>query len=151
MDLIALIAGFGAWNWIIAGMMLLALELVVPGGTMLWLGVAAIITGLAAFLQWIDWPLQFLLFGVLSLVLIAGWLRYSRGREKPSDRPFLNRRAERLIGQELMLEEPIRNGEGRVALGDSVWRIVGPDLPAGRRVRICGADGAVLTVEAVAE
>ena len=42
------IASYGPWSWIVAGVVLLALELVVPGGFLLWLGVAGIITGLAA-------------------------------------------------------------------------------------------------------
>lgn len=149
MDIIDMIASFGPWAWVVAGVIFLALELVVPGGIMLWLGVAGIITGLAALFQPIGWPLQFLLFGGLSLVLIVAWLRYSRGREGPNDSPFLNRRAERFVGHELVLEEPIRDGFGRVALADTTWRISGPDLPAGQRIRIVGADGAVLKVEAV--
>lgn len=149
MNLVEVAAGNAPWAWIIAGAIMLALELVVPGGIMVWLGVAGLITGLLLFVQPIDWALQFLLFGVLSLVLIAAWLRYSRGREKPSDSPFLNRRAERFVGQELVLDEPIRDGFGRVALGDTTWRVSGPDLAAGRRVRIVGADGAVLKVEPV--
>lgn len=149
MNVVEVAAGNAPWAWIIAGAIMLALELVVPGGIMVWLGVAGLITGLLLFVQPIDWALQFLLFGVLSLVLIAAWLRYSRGREKPSDSPFLNRRAERFVGQELVLDEPIRDGFGRVALGDTTWRVSGPDLAAGRRVRIVGADGAVLKVEPV--
>ncbi len=47
-----------------------------------------------------------------------------------------------------MIDEPIKDGFGRVALGDTVWRIAGPDLAAGQKVRIVGADGAVLKVEA---
>ncbi|MDP1732593.1 MAG: NfeD family protein, partial [Devosia sp.] len=70
MDIIEFIASYGPWAWIVAGVILLALELVVPGGIVLWLGVAGIITGLASFFQPIGWPLQFLLFGGLSLVLI---------------------------------------------------------------------------------
>lgn len=148
MELLDLIAGYGPWAWIVAGTILLAFELVVPGGFFIWMGVAAIITGLAAFFQPLAWPLQFLLFGGLSLILIVGWLRYSRGREKPSDSPYLNRRAERFVGHEAVLDEPIRDGFGRLSLGDSVWRISGPDLAAGQRVRVVGADGAVLKVEA---
>ena len=149
MNLVDMAAGNATWAWIIAGVVMLALELVVPGGIMLWLGVAGIVTGLVLFVQPLAWPLQFLFFGVLSLVLIAAWLRYSRGREKPSDRPFLNQRAERFVGRELVLDEPIRDGFGRVVLGDSTWRVSGPDLAAGQRVRITGADGAVLKVEPV--
>lgn len=149
MDLLETLAGFGGWSWVVAGVVLLALELVVPGGILLWLGVAGIVTGLAAVFQPIAWPFQFLLFGVLSLIAIVGWLRYSRGREPATDRPYLNRRAESLIGQEGVLDEPIRNGQGRLALGETFWRISGPDLDAGIHVRIVGAEGAVLRVERI--
>ena len=47
-----------------------------------------------------------------------------------------------------MLDEPIRDGIGRLALDDTVWRVQGPDLAAGSRVRIVEADGALLKVEA---
>lgn len=149
MDLINMISGYGAWVWVIAGVALLALELLVPGGFLLWLGVAGIITGLAAFFQPIDWPFQFLIFGGLSIVLIVAWMRYFKGRDQESDRPMLNRRAEAFIGHEAVLNEPIRDGFGRLSLGDSIWRIAGPDLPAGHRVRVVSAEGAVLRVESV--
>lgn len=149
MALFEIIADYGGWSWIVVGLVLLALELVVPGGILLWLGIAGIITGLAALLQPIGWPLQFLIFGGLSLVLITGWLRYSRGRDTGNDRPFLNRRGDRLVGHESTLKEPITDGSGRMQLGDTVWRIAGPDLPAGQRVRVVAAEGAVLRVEAV--
>jgi inner membrane protein len=135
MQVIDFIAGYGPWAWIVAGVILLALELVVPGGILLWLGISGIITGLAAFFQpSLGWPMQFLIF--------------ARGREAPADSPYLNRRAERFVGQEAILSEPILGGVGRVALDDTIWRIVGPDLAAGQRVRIVGNDGAVLKVEA---
>lgn len=151
MNLVEIAAGNAPWAWIVAGAIVLALELVVPGGILLWLGVAGLLTGLVLFVQPIDWALQFLLFGMLSLALIAAWLRFGKGREKPSDSPFLNRRAERFVGQELVLDEPIRGGFGRVSLGDTTWRVSGPDLAAGQRVRIIGADGPVLKVERVEE
>jgi len=150
MQIIDFIASYGAWSWIIAGAVLLALELALPGGILLWLGISGIITGLAAMFQpQMGWPFQFLIFGALSLITIVGWLRYTKGRgEEPTDSPFLNKRVERFIGKEAVLAEPIRNGTGRVSIDDSVWRIVGPDLNAGQRVRIVGSDGAVLRVEA---
>jgi inner membrane protein len=45
-----------------------------------------------------------------------------------------------------VLEEPIVQGVGRVRIDDSVWRIAGPDLPAGAKVRVETADGALLKV-----
>ena len=149
MQVIDLIASNGPWAWIVAGLVLLALELVVPGGFLLWMGISGIVTGVVVLVWAIGWPLQWLVFGVLSLVSIALWVRWTRSRPTPTDRPYLNRRAEHFLGQEAVLEQAIEQGFGRVVLGDTVWRVAGADLPAGQRVRIVGHEGAVLKVEAV--
>ena len=149
MQIVDFIAANAHWSWIVAGLILLALELVVPGGFLLWMGISGIITGLVTMFQPIGWPAQWLIFGVLSLVTIALWVRWNRSRPTPTDRPYLNRRADQLIGQEVVLEQPIVQGFGRVVLGDTVWRVSGIDLPVGHKVRIVGSDGAVLKVEAV--
>lgn len=148
MDLVALMVSYGAWSWLIAGLVLLGLELLLPGGVFVWLGIAAMITALVSFAFPLDWPREFGLFGILGILAIVFWLRVIRLRGNRTDRPLLNRRAERFVGQEAVLDEPITDGYGRVPLGDTVWRIAGPDLPAGRRVRIVGHEGAVLKVEA---
>ena len=72
----------------------------------------------------------------------------TRNRKGVTDNPFLNRRADRFIGHEAVIDEPIKDGFGRLALGDTIWRIAGPDLAAGQKVRVVGSDGAVLKVEA---
>jgi hypothetical protein len=147
MQVLEFIVSNGAWSWVVAGLVLLALELVAPGGVLVWLGAAALVTGGMALFVNVYWPLQFVVFGVLALAAIWLWLR-TRKQEQPTDRPFLNRRAERFIGHEAVLVDPIRDGEGRVALGDTTWRVTGPDLEAGVKVRVVDADGAVLKVEA---
>lgn len=146
MQVLDFIATHGAWSWVVAGLILLALELVVPGGVLVWLGAAALVTGLSALFINIFWPLQFVIFGVLALVSIWLWLKF-RGPGVVSDRPFLNQRANRFIGQEAVLDEPIRDGFGRLFLDDTVWRVQGPDLAAGSKVRIVEAHGALLKVE----
>ncbi|WP_224703585.1 NfeD family protein [Devosia aquimaris] len=147
MALVDFIAVNGHWSWIVAGLVLLALELFLPGGILLWMGIAGIATGLLTMLQPLAWPLQWLIFGVLSLAGIAIWLRIARNRPARTDRPFLNQRADSFIGQDVVLEQAIVQGYGRVAMGDTVWRVAGPDLPVGQRVRIVGSQGAVLLVE----
>jgi inner membrane protein len=149
MVLLNLFATYGPWAWFVTGLALLALELVVPGGYFLWLGSAGIVTGLAAFIPGIGWPWQVTIFGVLAIVIVVGWSLITRNRKGLTDNPFLNRRADRFIGHEGVIDEPIKDGFGRLVLGDGVWRITGPDLAAGEKVRVIGADGAVLKVEPV--
>jgi membrane protein implicated in regulation of membrane protease activity len=45
-----------------------------------------------------------------------------------------------------VLVEPIEHGSGKAKLGDGVWKVSGPELPAGARVRVVGVDGVVLKV-----
>ena len=149
MVLLNLFVTYGPWAWFVSGLVLLALELVVPGGYFLWLGAAGLVTGLAAFIPGISAPWQITIFGALALLIVIGWTLLTRNRKVTSDRPNLNQRAETFVGHEGVIDEPITDGFGRLRLGDSVWRIAGPDLAAGRKVRVIGADGAVLRVEAV--
>jgi len=149
MVLLDLFISYGPWAWFVTGLVLLALELVVPGGYFLWLGSAGVLTGLLAFFGAITWPWQVTIFGVLAIAIVVGWTLITRNRVATSDNPFLNRRADRFIGHEGVIDEPIKDGSGRLVLGDGVWRITGPDLAAGQKVRVIGADGPVLKVEAV--
>ncbi|MCO6386550.1 NfeD family protein [Aliihoeflea sp. 40Bstr573] len=147
------LASLGAWNWIVVGAVLLGLEILAPGVYLLWIGVAALLTGALSFqigeAPWWGWPAQLAVFLVLSLAsVLAG--RYAFGSDKgESDQPLLNQRERQLIGQISTLEEPLRDGHGRIRLGDTLWLITGPDLPAGTRVRVVGAEGTTLKVEPV--
>ena len=85
----------GTWNWLIFGVILMALELLAPGVFLFWLGLAAL-----------------------------------------------------LVGRVFTLEKPIIDGAGTVRIDDTVWRVAGPDAPAGSRVKIVQVDGANLTVAA---
>ena len=138
---------FTYWGWWIAGLALLALELVIPGTVLLWFGLAALVVGVVSLL--VDWPwqAQVVAFAVLSLVsLLLGRPLLTR-RDGESDRPFLNRRAEALVGRRFRLSDPIVDGAGHVRVDDTVWRVRGPDCPAGTEVQVVGAEGSNLTVQ----
>lgn len=145
-------AGFGAWNWMILGTMLLALEILTPGVYLLWLGIAAIVTGLISFVLgdagfWV-WQVQILIFLVLSIVsVLVGRRAFPTTGTADTDQPLLNQRELQLVGRTAVLQEPIAEGRGRVRLGDTLWRVNGPDLPAGTRVRVVSAAGGELAVE----
>ena len=87
----------------------------------------------------------FLVLSVLSVVLGKHLLHATRGDD--TDQPLLNQRDLQLVGHTATLEEPISNGTGRVRLGDALWRVSGPDLPAGTRVRIVRSEDGRLFVE----
>jgi membrane protein implicated in regulation of membrane protease activity len=71
------------------------------------------------------------------------------GRKTESDQPLLNQRGEQLIGRTATLSEPIINGFGRIKLGDTLWRVKGPDLPAGTQVKVVSVNDLELVVAAV--
>jgi len=48
-------SGLGAWTWVVVGLLVMGLELVVPGAFMIWLGLAAVATGIAAALFDLGW------------------------------------------------------------------------------------------------
>ncbi|HET7715727.1 MAG TPA: NfeD family protein [Bauldia sp.] len=137
------IRDLGAWAWWVGGAILLALEIIAPGNVFVWFGIAAILTGAAALVADIAWQFQLILFAVLSLILVIVGRRYF-GRAGASEEPLLNERATRLVGQSYVLGDPIVDGTGRIRIGDTVWRLTGPDLPSGTKVRIVGHDGSVL-------
>ena len=57
------------------------------------------------------------------------------------------RAGERYIGQVLTLNDGLRDGTGQVKLGERRWKLRGPSVPAGARVRVTGVDGTVLIVD----
>jgi inner membrane protein len=142
------IVSLGLWIWFLAAAVLMILELVVPGVLLFWLGLAALATGLVDLVFTLSWQRELLLFSVLALAsAILGRNLMRRSADKPHDRPFLNRRAEALVGRDFVLADPILDGVGRIRVDDTVWRVTGPDAAAGSRVRVRAVDGACLLVE----
>ena len=141
-------ATLGSWNWLIFGLVLMACELLAPRVFLFWLGLAALLVGLLSFAVDLSWQLQLLLFAAFSAAAVPLWRRLARREGTAStSNPFLNRRTEALVGRVFTLDKPIVDGAGTVRIDDTIWRVAGPDAPAGSRVRIVRADGASLTVE----
>ena len=150
--ILQLIKDAGPWAWWIFGIVLLIAEVAVPGNLLVWIGIAGLLTGLFSNLFWETgwwvWQVQWLTFAVLSAAALyfgRGWVS---GRGNRSEEPTLNQRGSSLIGRTAELIEPLHNGRGRVKIGDTIWIVSGPDLPAGAKVRVVGSQGSDLTVEA---
>ncbi len=148
-----LVVQLGPWSWWVLGLALLAAELLVPGVFLVWIGLAAIVVGALSLGLWEEriwsWQLQMLLFAALAVGAALLGRRYVYRNRHETDEPFLNQRSAGLVGRTTVLNEPIVEGRGRVNLDDTYWKVMGPDLPAGTRVKVIGSDGRQLTVEPV--
>jgi membrane protein implicated in regulation of membrane protease activity len=142
------VARLGAWAWIILGIALIGLELLAPGVFFIWLGLAAIATGLLDAVLGLSWQAASLIFAALSVAAVLvgrSLMRPSLQHDTQADR--LNQRGQSLVGQVFTLEAPIKDGEGRIRVGDSSWRVTGADRFAGAKVRVVRVDGATLVVD----
>ena len=144
--IVDIITTLGGWTWWILGLVLLGIEVLMPGFFFLWFGIAAILIGISALL--IDWPWQMQVVGfvVLSVIVALVGRHFAGNPSGETADPQLNLRGDRLEGQTFVLSEPIVEGRGRVKINDTVWQIRGPDAPAGARIKVTGAEGSVLKV-----
>src|SRR5260221_10026337 len=133
----------------IFGFILISLEFAAPGLFLFWFWLAALLVGLLSFAIEPSWQTQLLMFAVFAAAAVPAWRRLAKSEGSVSkSNPFLNKRTEALIGRVFTLEKPIVDGAVTVRIDDTVWRVAGPDAPAGSRVKIVQADGASLTVAA---
>lgn len=147
-----LLDGIQFWHWMILGLVLGVIETLAPGVYFLWLGIAAVATGLVLLaVPDLAWQLQLILFGVLSVVSVVAGRTWLRRHPLRSEDTTLNRRAEQYVGRVFVVDQAIINGRGAVKVGDTLWRAEGPDAPAGTRVRVTGVSGIVLQVEKAEE
>ncbi|HEX5259190.1 MAG TPA: NfeD family protein [Sphingomicrobium sp.] len=136
------------WLWLIGGVVLLIAELVAPGFFLVFIGGAAVATGLAALLLPLGLALQLAIFAALAFVSVRvfGRRAYSMRYDYSPD-PFLNDRAKRMLGTVVVATQPIDSHGGRVRVGDSEWSARGGPAQPGDRVRIVDIEGNCLKVE----
>jgi hypothetical protein len=136
------------WHWWIIAAVLAVAETLLPGAVAIWFAAAAAVVGALLLVVPVPWPLQLVLFGALGAAAVFMWRRYDDGHPDVSSLPHLNQRAAQYVGQVCVLTEAIAMGYGKARVGDGVWKVRGPDLPAGAHVKVVAADGALLVVEA---
>ena len=139
------------WHWWVLGVVLLVMEVLVPGTFFLWMSIAGAIVGVLLLpFPDMDWKIQLLIFSVLSVSAIAAWQVWLRRHPTETDDNTLNRRGAQYIGRHITLDEPLVNGRGRVRVDDTYWSVAtadGADMAAGAQITVTDVDGTVLTVE----
>ncbi|KAB0679847.1 NfeD family protein [Aureimonas leprariae] len=139
------------YGWWILGLLLLGLEVVLPGVYLLFFGIAALVVGANGFLvPGLSWQSEVVGFVVVSVVAVLLGHRWYGQKRVSGESDGLNRRTARLIGRRATLTDAIEHGQGRVKIEDGWWRVEGPDLPVGAQVVIESADGSLLRVRPVA-
>jgi membrane protein implicated in regulation of membrane protease activity len=137
-----------AWLWLIGGIVLLIAEVIAPGFFLIFIGAAAIATGLVSLLIGLPLALQLLAFAILTFlaVKVVG-RRFYASRYDLSTDPMLNDRIARLLGKVVVVVQPVDANGGRVRVGDSEWSARGGPAEVGTRVRIVDVEGNCLKVE----
>ncbi|MEZ5871092.1 MAG: NfeD family protein [Nitratireductor sp.] len=150
----SLVHSLGPWNWWILALVLMGLEVLAPGTFFLWFGISAFVIGTISLAMgpestfWV-WQTQVIGFVVLSLVAAVIGRRFmTQYRLDDADNTDLNDRIAQMVGRTGVLNEAISGGTGRVKIGETTWRVSGPELPEGTRVRVVGHHAGKLDVAA---
>jgi len=133
------------WMWLLAGLGLLIVELVTPGGFFaVFFGVAAILVGILggahlAEAAWLQWAL-FIVFSIVGVVLLRRPLMQRMGLNVPA------LPSDDLRGELALVTEEIRPGElGKVELRGSTWTArAHRTIRVGERVQVERVDGLTL-------
>jgi membrane protein implicated in regulation of membrane protease activity len=137
-----------SWLWMIGGVVLLIAEVMAPGVFLVWIGIAAIVTGLFALLFGIGVAGQLGLFALYAVLAVLVGRRFYAVRGVEHSGPRLNDPSQRLIGRRVFVVTAVDEDSGRVRVGDSEWSARGGPAQPGDRVRITGVEGNTLIVEA---
>jgi len=136
------------WYWLIMAVVMIILEILIPAAYFLWMGISAGMVGAMMYIfPTMSILAQVLIFAVLSMITVKAYKSYQKKHPLVTDEPALNRRGEKYIGQSFTLREPIVNGQGKITVDDSTWKITGMDIDVGETVRVVAVEGSTLIVE----
>lgn len=137
------------WWWAIGGLILLIAEVIAPGFFLVFVGAAAIATGLFTLMFDLSLALQlvlFVLYTALAVMIGKRWYAEPHGGDQ---RHAINEPDKRLIGRTVTVVTEVDDHAGRVRVGDGEWSARGGPAAAGERVTVTGVEGNCLIVERV--
>ncbi|WP_368911613.1 NfeD family protein [Proteus vulgaris] len=133
--------------WLCLGGLLLITEMLGTAGYLLWSGMAALCVSLITWILPISWPIQGVLFALLTVISAVLWHLWLKRRKLSKEAENLNQKTHQLIGVHAVLLSDTENGFSRVKLADGSWRVYS-DTPllAGDKVTVTSIDGITLQV-----
>lgn len=137
------------WIWAIGGVLLLIAEIIAPGFFLVFVGAAAIATGLFTLLFDLGLAPQLILFALYAGLAVMIGKRWYAEPDGGDQRHAINDPAKRLIGRTVTVTTDVDDHGGRVRVGDGEWNARGGPAAAGERVTVTGVEGNCLMVEPV--
>ncbi len=137
------------WVWAIAGVLLLIAEIIAPGFFLVFVGAAAIATGLFTLLFDLGTAPQLVLFAVYSGLAVMLGKRWYAEPSTIDENLRLNDPARRLVGKTVTVVEAVDDHGGRVRVGDGEWNARGGPAEPGERAKVTGVEGNCLIVETI--
>lgn len=138
------------WYWWVFALLCLVLEILTPGFFFMWLALSGFITGAVVFLMpTLSLNAQLFIFSVLAVAALALWRIYGKKLPIETDQPLLNRRGAQYVGRVFNLYEAIENGQGKIKVDDSIWKVHGEDCDIHSKVKVVGVRGTVFDVKKV--
>lgn len=136
------------WYWWALAIILIILEMLIPGTFFMGAAVAAAGVGLLVFLfSTVSLDYQVLVFSTVSIIIVIISRFLLNKNLFPDESSLSNHRGAGYVGRTFILTDSIVNGIGRIHADDGFWRVAGPDCPAGSRVKVIGVEGIRLRVQ----
>jgi len=135
------------WIWAIGGVLLLIAEIIAPGFFLVFVGAAAIATGLFTLLFDLGAAPQLALFALYSVLAVMIGKRWYGEPDAIDENLRLNEPARRLVGKTVTVVSAVDEHGGRVRVGDGEWNARGGPAEPGERVKVTGVEGNCMIVE----
>ena len=140
------------WHWFVAGLILMALELVVPSFVIIWFGVAGVVVGVALLVVPLSLTGQLALWLAVAMLLLVLWFRVWRPHEHRTAADTVTD-AQSIVGEVGLLTRPVapfQRGEvllQKPVLGSDRWPCrAETTIAAGERVQVVAVEGGELLV-----
>lgn len=149
MDFLTYVEEMTYLGWFTFGLVLVLLELFLPGTYLIWFGLAAFVMGVLVNFVLLSGIEILVYFALVSAVFAGiGWYVYTKIINKskvPEKYKYLNDMAGAHIGKVYNLSEDVVDGRAKAKIGDTFWLIeVDGNLKKGDKVKITGVENGVI-------
>ena len=149
MDFLTYVEEMTYLGWFTFGLVLVLLELFLPGTYLIWFGLATFVMGVLVNFVLLSGIEILVYFALVSAVFAGiGWYVYTKIINKskvPEKYKYLNDMAGAHIGKVYNLSEDVVDGRAKAKIGDTFWLIeVDGNLKKGDKVKITGVENGVI-------